>query len=121
MDGIRDLTQAGLPTGGVIVNMEQPPMLSGTDLAAAAAGRLDMDEILRGVKAAGLEHDAESIAAALAAEATDHARRTALQRREKERLESIDRPRYTLPLLSDGMDLAGLYDLAEALRNQGAA
>ncbi|NED56616.1 ATPase, partial [Micromonospora aurantiaca] len=51
----------------------------------------------------------------------DHARRTALQRREKERLDSIDHPRYTLPMLSDGMDLAGLYDLAAALRAQGAA
>jgi anion-transporting ArsA/GET3 family ATPase len=121
MDGIHDLREAGLPVGGVIVNMEQPPMLGADDLAAAASGNLDVEEILRGVKAAGLEHDAEQIAAALAAEAADHARRTALQRREKERLESIDRPRYTLPLLSDGMDLAGLYDLAEALRAQGAA
>lgn len=73
------------------------------------------------MKAAGLERDAEPIAEVLAAEAGDHARRTALQRREKERLESIDRPRYTLPLVSDGMDLAGLYDLAAALREQGAA
>jgi anion-transporting ArsA/GET3 family ATPase len=121
MDGIRDLHEAGLPVGGVIVNMEQSPMLDADDLAAAASGTLETDEILRGVKAAGLEHDAEPIAAALAVEAAEHARRTALQRREKERLESIDRPRYTLPLLSDGMDLAGLYDLAEALRAQGAA
>ncbi|XNL75035.1 AAA family ATPase [Actinomadura madurae] len=121
MDGIHALTEVGLPVGGVIVNMEHQPVLTEDDLAAAAAGTLDTDEIIRGVKAAGLEHDAESIAAVLAAEATDHARRTALQRREKERLESIDRPRYTLPLLSDGMDLAGLYDLAAALRAQGAA
>ncbi|MFS2293515.1 MAG: AAA family ATPase [Actinomadura sp.] len=121
MDGIRDLTEAGLPVGGIIVNMEHPPVLDEDDLAAAAAGTLDLDEIVRGVKAAGLEHDSEKIAAALAAEAADHARRTALQRREKERLESIDRPRYSLPLLPDGMDLAGLYDLAAALREQGAA
>jgi hypothetical protein len=121
MDGIRDLTAVGLPVGGVIVNMEHEPVLSEDDLTAAAAGTLDTDVIVRGVKAAGLEHDAESIAAVLAAEAGDHARRTALQRREKERLGSIDRPRYTLPMLSDGMDLAGLYDLAAALRAQGAA
>jgi hypothetical protein len=33
----------------------------------------------------------------------------------------VDQPRYTLPLLTEGMDLAGLYDLAEALHEQGAA
>ena len=121
MDGIGELTEVGLPVGAVVINMEHPPMLSAGQLAAAAAGRLDRDEIVRGVKAAGLEHDAESIAAVLAAEAAEHARRTAIQRTEKERLESLDHPRYTLPLLSDGMDLAGLYDLAESLRAQGAA
>ncbi|MFI0354392.1 ArsA-related P-loop ATPase [Actinomadura sp. 9N407] len=120
-DGVHDLTEVGLPVGGIMINMEHPPMLAADDLAAAAEGTLDLDGIVRGVKAAGLEHDAESIAAALSAEATEHARRTALQRREKEQLEKIDRPRYTLPLLSDGMDLAGLYDLAESLRAQGAA
>jgi anion-transporting ArsA/GET3 family ATPase len=120
-DGVHDLTEVGLPVGGIMINMEHPPRLEAGDLAAAADGTLDLDGIVRGVKAAGLEHDAESIAAVLAAEATEHARRTALQRREKERLEKVDRPRYTLPLLSDGMDLAGLYDLAESLRAQGAA
>ncbi|MEV5570515.1 ArsA-related P-loop ATPase [Spirillospora sp. NPDC052269] len=121
MDGIHDLREAGLPVGGVIVNMEHKPVLPPEALAAAAEGGLDAEEIVRGVKAAGLEHDAEQIAAVLTAEASEHARRTALQSREKERLESLDLPRYTLPLLPDGMDLAGLYDLAESLRAQGAA
>ncbi|MCP2340389.1 ArsA-related P-loop ATPase [Actinomadura rupiterrae] len=121
MDGIHDLREAGLPVGGVIVNMEHKPVLPADALAAAAAGGLDAEEIVRGVKSAGLEQDAERIAAVLAAEAGEHARRTALQAREKERLEDLDLPRYTLPMLPDGMDLAGLYDLAEALRAQGAA
>ncbi|WP_235018201.1 ArsA-related P-loop ATPase [Thermomonospora echinospora] len=121
LDGIGDLTEAGLPVGGVIVNMEHPPMLDAGDLATAEAGGLDTDEIVRGLKAAGLEHDAEQTAAVLAAEAVDHARRTALQRREMERLAALSQPKYVLPLLPDGMDLAGLYELAEALREQGAA
>ncbi|WP_026412287.1 ArsA-related P-loop ATPase [Actinomadura oligospora] len=121
MDGIHDLREAGLPVGGVIVNMEHKPVLPPEALAEAAADGLDAEEIVRGVKAAGLEHDAEQIAAVLTAEAAEHARRTALQAREKERLEGLDLPRYTLPLLPDGMDLAGLYDLAESLRAQGAA
>jgi hypothetical protein len=57
----------------------------------------------------------------LAAEAADHARRTALQEREKERLAALPQLKYELPLLPDGMDLAGLYELAQALREQGAA
>ncbi|WP_307797544.1 ArsA-related P-loop ATPase [Actinomadura barringtoniae] len=121
MDGIHDLTEVGLPVGGVIINMEHPPVLDAADLAAAAEGTLDHDEIVRDLKAAGLEHEAEAVAADLIAEAAEHAQRTALQRREKERLEAIDRPQYVLPLLTDGMDLAGLYALAKALREQGAA
>ncbi|ACZ00440.1 Anion-transporting ATPase [Thermomonospora curvata DSM 43183] len=121
LDGIQELKDVGLPVGGVIINMEHPPMLDAEALAAAAAGRLDADEIVRGLKAAGLEHDAEQIARVLAAEAADHARRMALQAREKERLAALPHPKYVLPLLPDGVDLAGLYDLADALREQGAA
>jgi hypothetical protein len=121
LDGIHDLGETGIPVGAVIVNMEQPRVLSPTDLQAAAEDGLDLEEITRGVKAAGLEQDAEDIARVLVAEAADRAARTALQEREKERLSGLEQPRYTLPLLPHGMDLAGLYDLAEALREQGAA
>lgn len=121
LDGIRDLTATGIPIGAVIVNMERAQVLSDDELSAAASDRLDMQEITRGVKAAGLEQDAEDIARVLAAEAADRAARTGLQEREKERLSGVEQPRYTLPLLAEGMDLAGLYDLAEALREQGAA
>ena len=33
----------------------------------------------------------------------------------------VGQPCYDLPLITDGMDLAGLYRLAGALREQGAA
>ncbi|HEX6470940.1 MAG TPA: ArsA-related P-loop ATPase [Streptosporangiaceae bacterium] len=121
LDGIRDLTEAGLPVGGIVVNMERPPLLTPAELAAAGRDGLDLDEITRGVKAAGLERHSEEIARMLATEAAVHARRTALQEREKSRLATVSLPRYALPLLTDGMDLAGLYDLAEALHEQGAA
>jgi anion-transporting ArsA/GET3 family ATPase len=121
LDGIAALSEAELPVGGVMVNMIRPPALPGRQLAAADRGELDLAEITIGVKAAGLEHQAAEIAQALAAEAADHARRTALQATEKKRLSAVRRPRYELPLLTDGMDLAGLYDLAKALRDQGVA
>jgi anion-transporting ArsA/GET3 family ATPase len=120
LDGIAELRKAGLPVGGIFVNMERPPALHESHLAAADEGRLDLDEITVGVKAAGLETHAAEIARGLAAEAAEHAERTALQKREKERLATVKQPRYDLPLLTDGVDLAGLYDLAAEIRDQGA-
>src|SRR5262249_39116800 len=82
---------------------------------------LDVEAIRLGIKAAGIEDDAAEIAQALADEAADHARRAGLQERELARLTAADLPQYELPLLGDGMDLAGLYEFAEELRKQGAA
>ncbi|WP_106396900.1 ArsA-related P-loop ATPase [Actinocorallia populi] len=119
LDGIHDLGETGIGVGAVIVNMERPAVLSAEGLAAAGRGELDQDEIVRGLKASGLEQHAGDYAAALAAEAAEHALRNALEQREKARI--THEPRYDLPFLPHGMDLAGLYDLAHALRDQGAA
>jgi anion-transporting ArsA/GET3 family ATPase len=121
IDGVADLRKIGLPVGGLMINMVRPPILPEADLGAAVQDELDVDAIRMGVKAAGIEDDAAGIAQALAGEAADHARRTALQEREKVRLADTHVPQYELPLLNDGMDLAGLYEFAEELRKQGAA
>lgn len=121
IDGIAELREIGLPVGGLMVNMVRKPILPEADLEAALAGELDVDAIRLGVKAAGLEDDPAEVARALAGEASDHARRATLQERELARLTAADVPRYELPLLSDGMDLAGLHEFAEELRKQGAA
>jgi anion-transporting ArsA/GET3 family ATPase len=121
LDGVADLKRIGLPVGGLMINMVRPPVLPEADLALAAERDLDVDAIRLGIKAAGIEDRAAEIARALAAEAADHARRAALQEREKARLAEADIPEYELPLLSDGADLAGLHELAEELRRQGAA
>jgi anion-transporting ArsA/GET3 family ATPase len=120
VDGIDDLREIGLPVGGLIVNMVRQPILPEADLEAALTDGLDVDAIRLGVKAAGLDDDAE-VARALADEASDHARRATLQERELARLSAAEVPQYELPLLSDGVDLAGLYEFAEELRKQGAA
>src|SRR3954451_1820585 len=121
VDGIADLRQLGLPVGGLMVDMVRQPILPETDLTAPLSGELDIEAIRMGVKAAGVEDDAAEIAQALAAEASDHARRSNLQERELARLTAAEVPQYELPLLGDGMDLAGLYEFAEELRKQGAA
>ena len=120
LDGIADLRAADLPPGGIMINMTRPPTLAKRDLDAASAGTLDLDEISTGLKAAGRPGD-EPTARALAAELGEHAVRVALERREKRRLAAAKQPRYLLPVVADGMDLAGLYRLATELRQQGAA
>ena len=56
---------------------------------------------------------------ALRAEAADHAARVALERQERARLDELGRPVYDLPLLSDGIDLGGLYELAGPAADAG--
>ncbi|RJL22013.1 ArsA-related P-loop ATPase [Bailinhaonella thermotolerans] len=121
LDGIADLRAEGLPPGGVFINMVRPEILPEETLEAAGEDRLDLDELIVGLKAAGLTDDAEETARALAAEVAEHAHRTRLERRERQTLAKADRPRYELPLLADGVDLAGLYELADTIKAQGAA
>ena len=40
---------------------------------------------------------------------------------QRRRLAEPGQPCYELPMIPDGMDLGGLYRLAAALRDQGAA
>ena len=54
-------------------------------------------------------------------ELREHALQVALQNRERGELLTAGRPHYELPMIPDGIDLAGLYQLAAALRQQGAA
>jgi hypothetical protein len=69
--------------------------------------------------AAGLSAHEDEILPALLAEASDHAQRVALERREMERIEDLDLPTFVLPLLSGGIDLGGLYELADILTAGG--
>jgi hypothetical protein len=58
---------------------------------------------------------------ALVVEAAEHAERVALEKSERRMLKALGHPMYELPLLSDGVDLGGLYALAEQLCRQGMA
>ncbi len=120
VDGVADLGALGLPVGGVVVNAVRTPQLSAADLAAAEAGTLDIAEIARGLKAAGVAATDGQVAA-LAAEAGEHAHRVALEERGRDALAHLSKPTYELPLLPDAIDLGGLYALAEMLKEQGMA
>ncbi|MCW2611507.1 MAG: Anion-transporting ATPase, partial [Cryptosporangiaceae bacterium] len=61
------------------------------------------------------------LVSALAAEAGDRALRDSLEERLRGELAELDRPMIELPYLPDGVDLGGLYTLADAFCAQGVA
>jgi anion-transporting ArsA/GET3 family ATPase len=120
LDGLAELREAGLPTGGVIVNQARPVVLPEERLKKAAEpGGLDPAELEAGLAPVGLA-DPE-VVAALSGLATEHAQRVLLEAGQREELAATDAPLYELPLLTDGVDRVGLDLLARELRRQGAA
>ncbi|NHC15222.1 ArsA-related P-loop ATPase [Motilibacter deserti] len=118
-DAVEELTAAGLPVGGIVVNMTRPPLLPGPTLEAAARGALDREDVVAGLVASGARAEPH-VVDALLAEGRAHAERVALEQAERATLETIGHRTYELPVLADGVDLGGLYALAAALREQGA-
>ena len=132
-DGVRDLEAAGLPVGGIIVNQVRRPLLSASAQTKARKGRLDLHALESDLETVGVVTPSGALAgshgmvltaevvAALASEGADHAERVALEQRERDNLEGLERPTYELPYLPDGVDVGALYDIAEQLRSQGLA
>lgn len=124
VEGVRDLRAAGIPVGALIVNMDRGAALSPAQFKAAVKDALPRDAIARSLEQAGLARNAKALTAMveeLADVGHDHAVRVSLETVERQTLAQLDRPTYTLPLLPDGADLSGLYELADALSAQGAA
>lgn len=115
VDGIAELTEAGLPVGAIIVNQVRTPALRGDVLKSAHKRTLDQAEISAGVAAAGLAGHSRLVEA-LMGEAADHAERVRLERAERRRLKATGRPLYELGWQPQGIDLAALYSLADRLR-----
>jgi anion-transporting ArsA/GET3 family ATPase len=123
LDGIaelRSLADGGIAVGGIMINMTRPLALPGDQVRAAAYGKIDTAQLALGLTAAGLAGSGD-LAAVLAAELTEQARTEAGQLLQRRRLDEAGQPCYQLPMITDGIDLGGLYRLAAALREQGAA
>lgn len=118
MDAVADLRATGLPVGAVFVNMTRPPLLPEPVLTSAAeTGRLDTGTLSAGLAAAGL--DADRLSRPLADEAVEHAERWAAEDASRAAVTELRLPTYELPFLPEPMDVGGLYELAERLREQG--
>ena len=123
LDGIAELRAAGLPAGGDL--HQHGPRIAPSDRPHLTVGcRGPVRRRRARARAQGgrsRRRRLARVAEALAEEVAEHARRTELERRERASLAQATLPSYELPLLADGVDLGGLYELAEAIRTQGAA
>ncbi|MFJ8854500.1 ArsA family ATPase [Streptomyces sp. NPDC102437] len=115
-DGIAELRAAELPVGRVIVNMVRPHLLDEDTLRTAAGGR--RKEIAKALTRAGVTGSA-GLVRPLVEQAAEHAQRVELEREQRAVLAGLELLGYELPLIGEGMDPAGLYDLATELRKQG--
>ncbi len=117
-DGIAELRADGLPVGLVIVNMVRPRALDAEDLEAAMAGTIDRDQTVADLVSVGIEAS-DTLVDGLLSEGHDHAERRALEDGQRALVAGLDVDSVELERLPGGIDLGGLYELADRLRTQG--
>ncbi|KLJ03938.1 ArsA-related P-loop ATPase [Streptomyces albidoflavus] len=123
VDGIAELRGAGLPVGRVAVNMVRPALLGDAALRTAlrppshtAVAKALSTAGLGGARRGG---KAERLVDPLLQQAGEYAERHTLERAQRSVLTGLGLPLHELPLLTEGMDLAGVYELSALLREQG--
>lgn len=122
LETVEELDRADLRPGAVLINRARPSRLPGELVGAAADGQVSAERIRTGLLAAGLELDSV-VLDGLVAETVEHAVRVASEQRARARLADAGLPLIELPELTeaggDGVDLGGIYELADILREQG--
>ncbi|GGC75726.1 ArsA family ATPase [Hoyosella rhizosphaerae] len=118
IDAVKELTEKDLRVGSIIVNRSNSEYLTDEALSAATSEQLDEGAIRAGLTKAGLKVSDEELSGLLT-QATEYAIRTRAQQDSAQELEEIDIPQIVLPTITDGVDLGGLYELAEVLTKQG--
>jgi anion-transporting ArsA/GET3 family ATPase len=119
-DGVHELREAGMPVGGVVVNLVRPQDLDTEAREELLAGSVDTKALGKALTTAGVKAPM-SVVPTLIAEGRDHAERRRLEDSQRAIVEEIDVPTYELPQLAGGADLGGLYELASELIRQGMA
>jgi len=117
VDTISELVAAHLPVGHVIVNLVKPPLLDESTGAALRNGSLTESAVAASLKRVSLD---ATDAAALLVGGEAHLVRQLLQEAQRGvLLTEANAPTAELPYLSDGIDLGGLFDLAEEFKATG--
>jgi anion-transporting ArsA/GET3 family ATPase len=104
-DGLSELRGAELRVGKVIVNMVRPHLLDEAAVSAASGDR--RKEVARALASAGVVAPM-TLVGPLLDQAAEHAQRVELEREQRAVLAGLGLPTYELPLIGEGMDLAGL-------------
>ena len=106
LDGVAEVRAIGLHPGSLIVNMRRPRF------SASSAGKRSV--LARALGSAGIDASDDLLTALADAGRADDDRRD-LEDEQLARLDAADVSTVTLPVLPDGVDLGGLYDLADLL------
>lgn len=117
-DAVRELQAAELGLGSVIVNRTEPTYLPPELLGDIAEGVIDADAVREGLDRTGITVTDEDFAGLLT-ETIEHAATLSAQVESRTQLDELDVARLSLPMLADGVDLGGLYELAATLAEQG--
>lgn len=107
-DTIAELGRLGMPAGTIVINNTGTPALAGA--------RITQAEIRRGLVAAGLPSDRDTVTG-LASEAKAHQTRLAVEAQLRAELLTLGRPTVELPALPGGVTRDGLDLLASHLRD----
>jgi len=117
-DAVDELEAADLRMGTVIVNRTAPEHLPDEIVDDVAEGRVPADVIRAEFAGVGLDLSDDDFAGLLT-ETIEHASILQAQQVSAAQLDDVKVPRMSLPSLADGIDLGGLYELADALTEQG--
>jgi hypothetical protein len=118
IEAVGELDGADLRPGAIFLNRVRPPRLPARSVTPAAGGRVDASRVRNGLASAGLDLAPEDLEG-LVEETVEHAIRVLAEQRAREQLAEVDLPTLELDDLTHGIDTAALYELAEALVEQG--
>lgn len=118
VEAVTELRSARLPVGTILVNRTTADHLPDDLLQAAAEGATDLAALRRGLTALGVPLD-KPMLDGLAEEMRRRAVRTLDARRCRAELDTLDLPMLDLPSLPDGVQLGEVFELADALTEQG--
>ncbi len=118
VEAAAELRAADLPVGAIVVNRVTPDHLPDRLLTKAAGGTVDRAALKRGLIAAGITPD-KAMVTGFVQEIGGHALRVRSERQSRSDLADTGLPMLDLPDMADGVQLGEVYELADALVEQG--
>lgn len=117
-EAVADLAEADLPTGVIFVNRATADLLPDAMYEPVAAGKVDRAALNKGLRAVGIEVD-RAITDGLSYTLTRYAQRRNEEQRCAADLAATGLPQLYLPIMSQGVELGEVYELADLLAFYG--